>query len=91
MSKVRLGIMGFGEIGRHIYRLCMEDDMFEVVAISDYGKPDILAYLLEAEVKGKVKVTLEDGNFINSPAGRARVITGGTPGDVPGIFLMSMW
>lgn len=83
MSKVRLGIMGFGEIGRHIYRLCMEDDLFEVVAISDYGKPDILAYLLEAEVKGRVKVTLEDGNFINSPAGRARVITGGKPGDVP--------
>ena len=83
MSKVRLGIMGFGEIGRHIYRLCMEDDIFEVVAISDYGKPDILAYLLQAEVKGKVKVTVEEGNFINSPAGRARVITGGTPGDVP--------
>ncbi len=83
MNKVRLGIMGFGEIGRHIYRLCMEDDMFEVVAISDYGKPDILAYLLEAEVKSRVKVTLEDGNFINSPAGRARVITGGKPGDVP--------
>jgi len=83
MSKVRLGIMGFGEIGRHIYRLCMEDDMFEVVAISDYGKPDILAYLLEAEVKGRVKVTLEDGNFINSAAGRARIVTGGKPGDIP--------
>jgi len=83
MSKVRLGIMGFGEIGRHIYRLCMDDDMFEVVAISDYGKPEILAYLLEAEVKGKKKVVLEDGNFINSSAGRARIITGGKPGDVP--------
>lgn len=83
MSKVRLGIMGFGEIGRHIYRLCMEDDMLEVVAVSDYGKPDILAYLLEAEVKGKVKVQLEDGNFINSSAGRARIVTGGKPGDIP--------
>jgi glyceraldehyde 3-phosphate dehydrogenase len=75
--------MGFGEIGRHIYRLCMEDDIFEVVAVSDYGKPDILAYLLEAEVKGRVKVSLEDGNFINSPAGRARIVTGGKPGDIP--------
>jgi len=75
--------MGFGEIGRHIYRLCMEDDMFEVVAISDYGKPEILAYLIEAEVKGRLKVTLEDGNFINSSAGRARIVTGGKPGDVP--------
>lgn len=75
--------MGFGEIGRHIYRLCMEDDMFEVVAISDYGKPEILAYLIEAEVKGRIKVTVEDGNFINSSAGRARVVTGGNPGDIP--------
>ncbi|MBW6460235.1 MAG: hypothetical protein K0B08_06635 [Bacteroidales bacterium] len=83
MSKVRLGIMGFGEIGRHIYRLCMEDDMFEVVAISDYGKPEILAYLIEAEVKGRIKVTIEDGNFINSSAGRARMVTGGKPGDIP--------
>ena len=83
MNKVRLGIMGFGEIGRHIYRLCMEDEMFEVVAISDYGKPDILAYLVQAEVKGRVKVSLEDGNFINSTAGRARMVTGGVPGDVP--------
>jgi glyceraldehyde 3-phosphate dehydrogenase len=83
MNKVRLGIMGFGEIGRHIYRLCMEDDLFDVVAISDYGKPEILTYLLEAEVKSRIKVELEDGNFINSPAGRARVVTGGVPGDVP--------
>jgi glyceraldehyde 3-phosphate dehydrogenase len=75
--------MGFGEIGRHIYRLCMEDDMFEVVAISDYGKPEILAYLIEAEVKGRIKVTVEDGNFINSSAGYARVVTGGKPGDIP--------
>jgi glyceraldehyde 3-phosphate dehydrogenase len=75
--------MGFGEVGRHIYRLCMEDDIFEVVAISDYGSPEILAYLVGAETKGKVKVDLEDGNFINSPAGRARLVTGGKPGDIP--------
>jgi glyceraldehyde 3-phosphate dehydrogenase len=75
--------MGFGEIGRHIYRLCMEDDMFEVVAVSDYGRPDILAYLLSAETKGKVKVGLEGENFITSEAGKTRMITGGKPGDIP--------
>lgn len=83
MSTLKLGIMGFGEIGRHIYRLCMEDDMFDVVAISDYGRPDILAYLLSAETKGKVKVSLESENFITSKAGKARMVTGGKPGDVP--------
>ena len=75
--------MGFGEIGRHIYRLCMENDTFEVVAISDYGRPDILAYLLGAETKGKVKVSLEKENFLVSSAGKARLVTGGKPGDIP--------
>jgi glyceraldehyde 3-phosphate dehydrogenase len=83
MSTVKIGIMGFGEIGRHIYRLCMENDMFEVVAISDYGRPDILTYLLEAETKGKVKVSLENENFLVSKAGRTRIVTGGKPGDIP--------
>jgi glyceraldehyde 3-phosphate dehydrogenase len=83
MSKIKLGIMGFGEVGRHIYRLCMENDMLEVVAISDYGRPDILTYLLTAETKGKTKVSLEDENFIVSTAGRARIVTGGNPGDIP--------
>jgi len=83
MSKVKLGIMGFGEIGRHIYRLCTQDDMFEVVAISDYGDPEILKYLLEVETKRNFKATIENENFIVSDAGRARVVTGGVPGDVP--------
>ena len=83
MRKIRLGIMGFGEIGRHIYRLCTEDELFDVVAISDYGKPDILRYLLMAETKMKFKASLENENFIVSDAGRARVVTGGEPGQVP--------
>ncbi len=83
MRKIRLGIMGFGEIGRHIYRKCAEDDAFEVVAISDLGKPEILRYLLEAETKGQFKAWLEGENFIVSDAGKARVVAGGTPGEVP--------
>jgi len=53
MNKIRLGLKGFGEIPRHIYRMCQEDDRIEVVAISDLGKPEILAYLVGAETKGK--------------------------------------
>ena len=51
--------------------------------MSDYGRPDILAYLLSAETKGKVKVRLEGENFITSEAGKTRMITGGKPGDIP--------
>ena len=82
MSRIRLGLKGFGEIPRHIYRMCMEDDQIEVVAISDLGNPDILSYLVAAETKGKVKPKIE-GNFLVSDNGKARVVGGGEPGKIP--------
>lgn len=82
MSKIRLGIMGFGEIGRHLYRACLEDDKIEVVAISDIGKPEILHYLLKALTERKIETRLE-GNYLISDNGKARMIKGSTPGSVP--------
>lgn len=75
--------MGFGEVGRHIYRLCLEDDRIEIVAIADLGRPEILEYLLKAETKGGIDVKLE-GNFLVSKNGRARMIQGRhlVPGDI---------
>ena len=46
MSSVRVGLMGFGEIGRDVYQLALAEPELEVVAISDIGQPDILHYLL---------------------------------------------
>ena len=43
--------MGFGQVGRQIYRLALDDDRFDVVAVSDIGQPDILHHLLD-EVDG---------------------------------------
>ena len=82
MDKIRLGIMGFGEIGRHLYRACLEDDKVEVVAISDIGKPEMLHYLLVSLSNQKVDTILE-GNYLVSDNGRARIIPGATPGAVP--------
>ncbi len=82
MNKIRLGIMGFGEIGRHLYRACLEDDKIEVVAISDIGKPEILHYLLMALSDHKIEIKLE-GNYLVSENGRARMIPGVSPGVVP--------
>jgi glyceraldehyde 3-phosphate dehydrogenase len=80
--RIRLGLKGFGEIPRHIYRLCIDDPRIEVVAISDLGQPEILAYLVAAETKGKARLRLE-GNFLISENGKARFITGGEPGKIP--------
>ena len=75
--------MGFGEVGRHVYRLCLKDERIEIVAIADLGRPEILEYLLKAETKGGIDVKL-DGNFLVSANGRARMIQGRhlAPGDV---------
>ncbi len=84
MKKIRLGLMGFGEINRHLYRLCLEDNKIEVAVISDIGRPEILVYLLEAESKrnkGEIDVKL-DGNYLVSENGRARFVKGKGPTDV---------
>jgi glyceraldehyde 3-phosphate dehydrogenase len=82
MKKIRLGIMGLGEIGRHLYRSCLDDDKIEVVAISDIGKPEILHYLLQSLTQRKLDTRLE-GNYLVSENGRARMMQGSEPGSVP--------
>ena len=82
MRKIRVGLMGFGEIPRHIYRLCLKSELIEIVAISDIGRPEILHYLLEVEAKSNVDVKLE-GNFLISKNCKARIVTGRAPGDIP--------
>jgi len=45
MSKI--AINGFGRIGRAFFKLAMERDELEIVAINDLGDPENLAYLLK--------------------------------------------
>ena len=82
MDRIRVGLKGFGEIPRHLYRMCQDDERIEVVAISDLGQPEILAYLVGAETKGKSKVK-QEGNFLITNNGKARFIGGGEPGKIP--------
>ncbi len=45
---IRIGINGFGRIGRNVFRLMMNrSDEFEVVGINDLGDAKMLAYLLK--------------------------------------------
>lgn len=45
-EKIRLGINGFGRIGRQAFKLALENDEIEVVGINDLTSPETLAYLL---------------------------------------------
>ncbi|WP_452601285.1 type I glyceraldehyde-3-phosphate dehydrogenase [Pontimicrobium sp. MEBiC06410] len=67
MSKLKLGINGFGRIGRIVFRATVKRDNVEVVAINDLLDVNHLAYLLEYDsVHGRFDGTIEvkDGNLI---------------------------
>ena len=60
MSKVKLGINGFGRIGRIVFRETFNRDNVEVVAINDLLAVDHLAYLLKYDsVHGKFNEKVE--------------------------------
>lgn len=69
MSKVKLGINGFGRIGRIVFRETFNRDNVEVVAINDLLDVEHLAYLLKYDsVHGRFngKVEVKDGKlFVN--------------------------
>lgn len=66
MSKVKLGINGFGRIGRIVFRETFNRDNVEVVAINDLLEVDHLAYLLKYDsVHGRFngKVEVKEGKL----------------------------
>ena len=66
MSKVKLGINGFGRIGRIVFRETFNRDNVEVVAINDLLDLSHLAYLLKYDsVHGRFngKVEVKDGKL----------------------------
>ena len=60
MSKIKLGINGFGRIGRIVFRETFNRDNVEVVAINDLLDVDHLAYLLKYDsVHGRFNGSVE--------------------------------
>ena len=47
MNTIRIGLMGFGRIGRNVFRLLHDRDDLDVVAINDIAEPEALTYLLK--------------------------------------------
>lgn len=82
---LRVGIMGFGRIGRNLFRQAHEREDIDVVAISDLGTPESMAYLLEFDTiygrfPGKVGL---DGKYLCAGRQRARLLRGVAPEDMP--------
>jgi glyceraldehyde 3-phosphate dehydrogenase len=64
---IKIGINGFGRIGRMVYRAALEHPEIEVVAANDITEPATLAHLLKydsAHGKFSEDVSVEDDNLI---------------------------
>ena len=79
MEKLKVGINGFGRIGRMVFRAASQRDDIEIVAINDLLELDHLAYLLKYDsVHGNFKGTVEvsgdqlvvNGNIVRITAER---------------------
>jgi glyceraldehyde 3-phosphate dehydrogenase len=67
MSKIKIGINGFGRIGRLVFRVAASKPNIEVVGINDLVDVDYMAYMLKYDsTHGQFKGTVEvkDGNLI---------------------------
>ena len=67
MSKIKIGINGFGRIGRLVFRAAMAKDNVEVVGINHLISVEYMAYMLRYDtMHGQFKGTIEvkDGNLV---------------------------
>ena len=60
MSKIKVGINGFGRIGRLVFRAALEHEEVEIVGINDLLSADYMAYMLKYDsVHGAFNGTVE--------------------------------
>ncbi|MDR2027205.1 MAG: type I glyceraldehyde-3-phosphate dehydrogenase [Prevotellaceae bacterium] len=67
MNKVKIGINGFGRIGRLVFRAAQKRDDIQVVGINDLISVEYMAYMLKYDtVHGQFDGTVEvkDGNLV---------------------------
>ena len=81
---VRVGLMGFGRIGRNVFRQLEDEPAIEVAAISDIADPAALVYLLEFDTifgrfPGDVRL---DGGDLVVDGRKIPMLDGADPGDV---------
>ena len=67
MNKIKVGINGFGRIGRLVFRAAQERENIEIVGINDLISVDYMAYMLRYDtVHGQFtgSIDVKDGNLV---------------------------
>jgi glyceraldehyde 3-phosphate dehydrogenase len=84
MSKIKVGINGFGRIGRLVFRAAVERNDVEVVGINDLIDVNYMAYMLKYDsTHGRFKGTVSvEGNFLVVNGNKIRVTSEKNPADL---------
>jgi glyceraldehyde 3-phosphate dehydrogenase len=82
---IRVGINGFGRIGRSVFRILSDRDGFEVPVINDLSDNDHLAYLLKYDTVMGVfpKEVTTDAESMTVAGRRIRMTVERDPGRIP--------
>lgn len=85
MSVTRIGLMGFGRIGRNLFRILYQSRDIHVAAISDIADHKALEYLLRFDtIMGPFpdEVSIKEGHLYVA-GHQIPMLSGAEPGDVP--------
>ena len=84
MSKIKIGINGFGRIGRNVFKIVSERPNIEVVGINDLTNTKILAHLLKYDsTQGKFNGTVDfDENNLIVNGKKIKVTASRSPIDI---------
>jgi len=85
MSQIKVGINGFGRIGRNVYKIIQERPEMKVVGINDITSNDVLAHLLKYDsTQGAFKGTVgydDEGLIVNGE--KIKVSEERSPANIP--------
>ncbi len=85
-DKLRVGVNGFGRIGRYFTRLCLERDDLEVVIVNDLAPAETLVHLLKYDsIHGRLKEEVSiSNNVLETASGKQiRFTQFKSPADIP--------
>ncbi len=82
---VKLGINGFGRIGKCVMRAALNNPDVEIVAINDLGNPEHTAVLFKYDsVHGNLDMDVKrEGDYLYVDGKKVRVFSQANPADIP--------
>jgi glyceraldehyde 3-phosphate dehydrogenase len=85
MAKIKIGINGFGRIGRNVFKIALEKPNMEIVGINDITANNVLAHLLKYDsTQGKFDGTVsfdDEGLIVNGK--KIKVSAERSPANIP--------